>query len=282
MAQIFVKDPEAVLDYQENWATWLGSDTIATSSWVATTGITIDSDSNTTTSATVWLSSGTAGTNYSATNRIVTDGGRTNDRTIYIIVPSATLYITLAEVRQYLTIDESANDDALLYALIGAATAAIDAYTGNTFQATADSDRTLDALEDVGGRLLLFGDWLAAAPTSITNGDGTAVGSDEYVTEPRNVAPFYAARLKVSSTITWTYTTTPEDAITVTGMWAYSTTAPADVAQACLRLTAFLYRQRDTNADADRPLLAGDGTVIMPSTIPPDVKALLRPYRKLR
>ena len=86
MPQIFIKDPDSVLDYQINWATWLGSDTISTSTWTVPTGITKVTDSNTTTTATIWLSGGTAGTEYDLTDRIVTAGGRTADRTITVKV----------------------------------------------------------------------------------------------------------------------------------------------------------------------------------------------------
>lgn len=82
---IYNKDPDAVLDYSVDWAAWLGADTIATSTWpVVPAGITKDSDTNDTTSATIWLSGGTAGQTYQITNRIVTAGGRTDDRTITI------------------------------------------------------------------------------------------------------------------------------------------------------------------------------------------------------
>lgn len=83
---VFTKDPNAVLDYSFNWATWLVSDTISTSTWTADTGITINSTTNTTTLATVWLSGGAAGTTYIVTNRIVTNGGRTEDRSLTINV----------------------------------------------------------------------------------------------------------------------------------------------------------------------------------------------------
>lgn len=85
-AATFTKDPNAVLDYQINWATWLGSDTIGTSTWTVPTGITKVTDSNSTTVAIIWLSGGTAGTDYDLLNRIVTAGGRTEDRTITIRV----------------------------------------------------------------------------------------------------------------------------------------------------------------------------------------------------
>ena len=83
----YTKDPQAVLDYMIDWSSWLtaaGDDTITASSWTATDGITIDSDTNTTTTATVWLSGGTVGTTYELTNHIVTLAGREDDRTIKI------------------------------------------------------------------------------------------------------------------------------------------------------------------------------------------------------
>jgi hypothetical protein len=80
----FIKDPEARLDYQIDWSTWLGADTISASTWSATSGITIDSDANTTTTATVWLSGGTLGQTYEVTNHITTAAAREDDRTLFI------------------------------------------------------------------------------------------------------------------------------------------------------------------------------------------------------
>lgn len=82
-----VKDPDAVLDYQVDWSSWLATgETISSSDWVVQTGITETSASNTTTTATIWLSGGTAGVTYTVTNRIVTTANRTNDRSLYITV----------------------------------------------------------------------------------------------------------------------------------------------------------------------------------------------------
>ncbi len=86
----FTKDPDSVLDYVVDWTAWLADvspvDTISTSSWTLQSGLTLDSDSNTSQIAKAWVSGGTAGTRYKATNRIVTAGARTADRTIYITV----------------------------------------------------------------------------------------------------------------------------------------------------------------------------------------------------
>ena len=86
MLNRFEKDPEAVLDYQIDWEDWLNGDTISTSVWTVPDGITIDSSSKTTSTATVWLSSGTAGITYAVENKVTTVGSRTDERTIYIEV----------------------------------------------------------------------------------------------------------------------------------------------------------------------------------------------------
>lgn len=83
----FTKDPSAVLDYTVDWEDWLCTgDTISTSDWTVPDGITEDSDSNTTTTATIWLSGGSDGVMYTVVNRIVTASARTDDRSLEITV----------------------------------------------------------------------------------------------------------------------------------------------------------------------------------------------------
>lgn len=82
----FTKDPQAVLDYRIDWSEWLDGDTISTSEWVVPDALTLESESNTTTAATVWLSGGINNGSYDITNEITTVGGRTDDRTITIKV----------------------------------------------------------------------------------------------------------------------------------------------------------------------------------------------------
>lgn len=78
----FRKDPDAVLPYYIDWSDWLeDGDTIASSSW-SVTGITQDSESETTTVTKIVLSGGTVGVAASATNEIVTANGYTAQRTL--------------------------------------------------------------------------------------------------------------------------------------------------------------------------------------------------------
>jgi len=84
----YIKDPEAVLDYEFNWLPWLGTDTITNSSWAITPsgsgGILGSSESNTTTTARVFVEGGDVGDEYTLTNTIVTTGSRTDERSIKI------------------------------------------------------------------------------------------------------------------------------------------------------------------------------------------------------
>ncbi|RLB94631.1 MAG: hypothetical protein DRH26_00755 [Deltaproteobacteria bacterium] len=79
----FTKDPDALLDYGCNWAPWLGKgDTIKSSSWVVPEGITNEGDDHTDTRTTIWLSGGTDKTKYTLVNKIETEEGRKEDRTV--------------------------------------------------------------------------------------------------------------------------------------------------------------------------------------------------------
>lgn len=84
--QAFVRDPSARKDYGFDWTPWLNGDPIATSTWILPTGITSYAESNTTTATTIWLTSGSAGSDYLITNQIITTGGRIDQRSIKIMV----------------------------------------------------------------------------------------------------------------------------------------------------------------------------------------------------
>ncbi|MDE3060739.1 MAG: hypothetical protein KGJ06_06990 [Pseudomonadota bacterium] len=82
--------PAELLDWTINWASrGLGSDTILTSEWSQSSeDFTVSDTSNTGTTATFWLTGGTAGNTYTITNTVTTSGGRTLQETVsYICIP---------------------------------------------------------------------------------------------------------------------------------------------------------------------------------------------------
>lgn len=96
------KDPNAVLDYKTDWAPLTNARTGAASDWLASgetitgktvtadSGITVDSSSitDTGTSVTVWISGGTAGSEYDIGVRVTTSAtpARVDERTFRIKV----------------------------------------------------------------------------------------------------------------------------------------------------------------------------------------------------
>ena len=196
-----------------------------------------------------------------------------------VAVPAgAGVYTTNTAVKTLLGIT-AATDDALITTLIARAQAWIESLCDQIFEAAADSTRKFDAIRDVDGAVLYL-DYPLAAITSITNGDGVVVASTEYVTEPRNRTPYHRIRLLSSKNKYWTYTTDPEDAIVIVGKWAFATAAPYDIVQATERLAAYMYRQKDSQV-FDVTADAETGAVTIPKGMPPDVKQILMPYRRL-
>lgn len=98
--ETFQKDPDVIKTLTINWVTpisglnngslndigYLQGRTILSSSFIVQSGITNDSDTNTTTSASITLSGGTIGQDYLVTNRISISDGNTEDRTIKVQV----------------------------------------------------------------------------------------------------------------------------------------------------------------------------------------------------
>ena len=194
-------------------------------------------------------------------------------------------YTTVSALTAYLGISSS-DDNALLADCITRASRMLDEAAGQTFGATSDATYTFDAVMDVhDGRLLTFDGRYACAITSVTNGDGVSVAASEYTTEPRNTPPYYGLTLKRNSSQVWTFSDAPEDAISITARWACTPNADgtpsAAIVQAAVRLAAWLYRQKDTHADADRVIQTGDGMTVLPMQLPKDVQDIIAPWRRL-
>jgi hypothetical protein len=190
-------------------------------------------------------------------------------------------YCTAGEIKTYLGITGS-GDDALISTLAQIAQSVIDVYTGRTFEANADATRYFEVGVDTVGDTLYLDDDLAAITSVITNADGTSpttLATTDYITLPRNRAPYFAIKILGSSDYVWDYSDDPENGVTVTGKWAYSTTAPDDIQHACTRLAAYFYRQKDAQV-FDVTAIPDAGVITVPQGIPADVKIMLGPYRK--
>jgi hypothetical protein len=86
----FLKDPSDEIDFTRTWGDWLADgETISTVVWTVEAGLTkmtSPAESNTTTTATVWLEGGTVDEEYDVACRITTNQSRVVERTFTVKV----------------------------------------------------------------------------------------------------------------------------------------------------------------------------------------------------
>lgn len=191
-------------------------------------------------------------------------------------------YATVNQLRAYDRDFSSTDNDTDLIDLLDRSTQMMSMLTGLDFEASSDL-RRFDSEVDVTGETLYLDKNLHSI-SSITNGDGATVSSDNYVTEPRNDTPFYAITLKNFADLVWEADTdgNPEDAIAVDGVWGYtdSDNTPGEIVHATLRIALILYDlPRAGGRDFDRPLITPEGVVIGSQQLPRDVSSIISHYR---
>lgn len=83
---IVPKDPSDVLDYTISWLNWLNGENISAATFTVEAGLTKGAETNTTTTASVRLSGGTAGNQYTVTCQITTNTGQIAQRSFEVAV----------------------------------------------------------------------------------------------------------------------------------------------------------------------------------------------------
>lgn len=193
-------------------------------------------------------------------------------------------YITLNEFKSYIGVDiADTTDDTLLTQHINSAKKLIEDRTDKIFDASTDTTRYYNAIDDIDykNRILYLKDWIAAVPTTLTNGDGIVIPSNQFVMGlNRNKAPFSIIQLKMNSDYFWTFNNTPEDAIVIVGKWGFSTTAPDDIKQLSFRIAAFFYRQKDAQV-FDQTATNELGSIRIKPQLPKDIEDMLISYQRL-
>ena len=86
MSTAFRIDPQSVLDFDFDWSAWLADAETITAHTIETSGtVVVDSSSSSAAAVTVWVS-GAAESRVEVTCRIVTNQGRTDDRSLTLLV----------------------------------------------------------------------------------------------------------------------------------------------------------------------------------------------------
>ena len=183
-------------------------------------------------------------------------------------------YATLEKFKLWADIASTdANDDSVIEDLVELASRYIDHKTGRTFYA-----RTETRYFDVpGSRELRLDDDLLTI-TTLTNGDDTSIANTEYNFIPKNVAPYYAIKLKASSSAYWTFDSdgNSEFVISVAGTWGYVATTPDDIKSACLMIAVGAYKKRFGENVSSTATITAAGVVLTPQDIPSHAADIIR------
>lgn len=192
-------------------------------------------------------------------------------------------YATLAEIRSYGRFDRAdSGNDTLLEDLVTRVSRMIDKQTGYTFAPDADSTEYFQhdwhpALG--GGRDLFLG--MKQNPllsvSSITNGDGTSISTDDVFLLPRGADRFHTVRLKEASAADWE--TDTDEWIAITGRWGYSLTVPDDIKQAAIEAVLHIFHNR-TDPQTERAQVSADGFVMTPADLPSRTRSIIQRYQK--
>jgi len=189
--------------------------------------------------------------------------------------------VTVAEVKAYAKISSS-SDDELLGTLIPASEVFVRTHTRRKLTPQTQTRYYRQTQARIQGQLLLLDEDLLQL-TGLVNGNGATLQTSDVFLEPLNEGPPYSMLRMKYSTSVWSFNV--DGTVAVTGKWGYTddpafTEVHSELKQGIIRLTAWLYRQKDTSAAEDRPIVSPDGVTIMPSAIPADVMQWIDPHRR--
>jgi hypothetical protein len=192
-------------------------------------------------------------------------------------------YATLAEAKAYLSIVDSI-DDTMLESMVEAASRAIDNIAGRRFY--LDTSASARLYRGTNPYILTvddFGSTTGIALALDTGGDGTyetvLTYNTDYVVEPFNAfamgKPYTQITLVGGQLLPWLLPNL-RPSVQLTAKWGYPT-VPDDISQACLILTADMYKRKDS---VGGNLGISELGAIRMSPLGRDIAAMTRAYRR--
>jgi hypothetical protein len=197
-------------------------------------------------------------------------------------------YATLTEIKNYLSISDSTDND-LLEDLIESASRSIDRIANRRFYLDSSaSARKYRAYSDIFVYTDDIGSTTGLVVAIDTNGNGTYSTTltldTDFILDPLTAASLnrpYTQLTMVSNTQTWPIfpgltQNGLRPGVQVTAKWGWPS-VPSDINMACLILAADLYKRKDAPGGI---LGLGDLGAVRMSPIGRDVTAIVRAYRK--
>lgn len=197
---------------------------------------------------------------------------------------TSTLYATAAELKARLSITDAV-DDAIVTAVIEAASRQIDDYTNRRFYTTSSDETRYFTAE--AADIVFVGDFTSI--TSLATDDGTRAYATSWAATDYDPEPFNAAldgrpytQLLASPQGLNSFPAGVAKGVRIVGRFGYTTAAgaiPDAVNEACLGLSAKLFKLKD----APFGVLGGETGLdpIRPAGMENWIRVLLNPYRFL-
>jgi hypothetical protein len=192
-------------------------------------------------------------------------------------------YATLAEAKAYLTISDSI-DDTMLESMVEAASRSIDNIASRRFYLDASASARL--YRGTNPYILTVDDFGSTTGLILaldTGGDGTyettLTLNTDYVVEPFNAIaigkPYTQITLVGGQLLPWLLPNL-RPSVQLTAKWGFPT-VPEDISQACLILTADMYKRKDS---VGGNLGISELGAIRMSPLGRDIAAMTRAYRR--
>lgn len=188
-------------------------------------------------------------------------------------------YPTHNDVKSYLNI-QTTRDDVVLSGLVQRAITMFENLARRSFLPTTSIKYFNGNSEEIvsWNTLLIRAEDLISISELMINGE--VVPTDEYYLDGSG-PPYYKIVLKSSSDFSFrTYTIEPYRSIKITGVWGYGDSIPDDVFGAIVRLTAYLYAQKDNAMELDRSNAVAGGMGLK-SGLPEDIERIAVIYRRI-
>lgn len=179
-----------------------------------------------------------------------------------------------------------ASDDTLLDWLADGAAAFVERYCGRSFvDAAAQTVKVLPEYPNLLGKykrtLLIKSDDIVSI-TTVVNGDGVTVSSDDYTLHPLDGPPYYRIELHADSGLRWWRGSDGAGVVTLTCTTGFAENVPDDIFLAILKLMSHEYRARSSGGRGMVQTATRAGLIIEPGKVPPDIIVTLNLYRRAR
>ncbi len=209
----------------------------------------------------------------------ISNSGSANTGVITVYIYGTTNeYCTLNQVKNRLnqeSVSTSTIDDSVITDMIEQASRIMDTLCGGRWFYKYSATRYYDLPED---RQLDLGEELISV-TTLTNGDATVITTSDYILIDRNNPPYYAIRLKETSSVVWQLDSSgnSEQVITLAGYWGYvdrTATDPKSMAvikateDICIAIVMNAYKKRYGENATGTATITAAGVVITPDDVP--------------